>query len=187
MNDPAKTYTEPTGEAKSSRKKMKVFLPLLILSLPILILWGTSDEEVTVQTTAAEEIVEPAVQESTDEKYRKLIVGDWEMDRDGKRSLTVHSDGTADMDIEVSSSWSFLFGKKLKFRIEWSIENGILTMITTGGEPKGKVDLITSMYGAERKQPIKLLDETTLQLPDEEPGEEDHIWTRVETAVNPAP
>jgi hypothetical protein len=166
---------------------MKVFLPLLILGLPIVILWGTSEEKVTLQKTAAEEKVEPVVQESTDEKYRKLIVGDWEMDRDGKRFLTVHPDGTADMDAEVSSNWSLLFGKKLKFRIEWSIEKGVLTMLTTGGEPKGKVDLITSMYGAERIQAIKLLDETTLQLPDEEPGEADHIWTRVETAVNPAP
>jgi len=160
---------------------MKVFLPLLILALPIVILWGTGEEEVSVQTTSAEENPQPVVQESTDEKYRKLIVGNWEMDRNGKRFLTVNPDGSAIIDAEISSNWSLLFGKKLKFDIEWSIENGILTMKTIGGEPQGKVDLIVSMYGADRIQPIKILNETTLRLPDDEPEEEDHIWTRVET------
>jgi hypothetical protein len=63
--------------------------------------------------------------------------------------------------------------------LEWTIENGELTLLTTGGEPASKVNLMTSMYGKERKQRIITLDETTLHHPDDDPDGEDHIWKRI--------
>lgn len=186
MSESTPSENVPSSDASAvpSPKSVKVFLPLVILALPIVVLWGFDTEEVNVApTSAAEQQGEETAGgevELTDEDFRQLIVGSWEMDRDGKRFLTVHPDGTADMNVEVSSNWSFLFGKQLKFDIEWTIVDGVLTMKATGGEPKGKVDILTNMYGAERVQAIKILDETTLRLPDDEPEGEDHIWTRVE-------
>ena len=185
---PSETAPSSAESVSPSRAPMKMFLPLAILALPIVVIWGFDTDEVSVApTSAAEQQTEKPLEDPgpTDEDYRHLLVGSWEMDRDGKRFLTVHADGTADMNVEVSSNWSLLFGKQLKFDIEWTIEDAVLTMKTTGGEPKGKVDLITSMYGAERVQPIKILDETTLRLPDDEPDGEDHIWTRVDSANAP--
>ena len=190
MSDSNSTEAVPANAetAIASRKSLKVFLPLAILVLPIVVLWGFDHDDAKVPSPSVAE--QPAEKPSeapkpTDDDYRQLLVGSWEMDRDGKRFLTVHADGTADMNVEVSSNWSLLFGKQLKFDIEWTVEDAVLTMKTTGGEPKGKVDLITSMYGAERVQPIKILDETTLRLPDDEPDGEDHIWTRVDSANAP--
>ncbi|MBD3676625.1 MAG: hypothetical protein HUJ26_24195 [Planctomycetaceae bacterium] len=184
----SESYTSPTELASEepvapSRKSWKVLLPLVILALPIVVLWGYGEEEgkAPLNTLAAEpELVDPVEEGPTDEEYRQLLVGSWEMERNGRRFITLHADGTAEMTVELASKWSLLFGKQLQFNIEWAIEEGVLTMITTGGEPKGKVELLTSMYGAERVQPIKILDKTTLRLPDDDPDGEDHIWTRVE-------
>lgn len=172
--------TDEDSPQKSKRRKARIVIPLVILGLPFLVFWevgkGNSSDK---DPERVDPLSTPVVEESLDDSYRKRIVGSWEMDRDGKRLLTVDADGTAKMDVEIEGSWSFLFGSKLNFDIEWTIEDGHLTMKTIGGEPQAKVDLLTSMYGKERVQQITVLDDTTLRLPDDEPDGEDHIWTRI--------
>ena len=197
MTTDTKSADNPATAVKRATLSPQLVVVLLVLCLPLLALWGFGGDESPAKAQSLQRLsmnssmsgILPSNQEMpaepapiSDETYRKLIVGSWEMDRDGHRFLKVFDDGTAVMDVEIPGNWSLLFGKKLKFDIVWSIEDGVLTFETTGGEPKGKVDLITSMYGKERVQKIKKLDDATLQLPDEDPESEDHIWTRVEPA-----
>jgi hypothetical protein len=189
MTTETKTADIQTNHVERSTLRSPYVLVPVILCLPIVALWGFSDDEPpqssmnaqSMQSASVASNETPAGQpvQTSDETYRKLIVGNWETDRDGRRFLKVFEDGTAVMDVEIPGNWSLLFGKKMKFNIVWSIEDGVLTFETTGGEPKGKVDLITSMYGEKRVQKIERLDETTMRLPDDEPDGEDHVWTRV--------
>lgn len=193
------TKFRQTNSADSERTSLPHRSAVLVgvLCLPVIAVWafgGSNSPKVSVMTQSMQPISPvsfstnkphetPAQAAATsDETYRQLIVGNWETDRDGKRYLTVSDDGTAVMNVDISGNWSLLFGEKMKFNIVWSIEDGVLTFETTGGEPKRKVDLITSMYGSKRVQRIKILDESTLRLPDEDPQSEDHIWTRVGSA-----
>lgn len=178
------TDTQTNYAERSPFRSPFVIVPM-ILGLPLVALWGFGDDDSPQKSVmqgvsvASNETPTADTALTSDEAYRKLIVGNWETDRDGRRFLKVFDDGTAVMDVEIPGNWSLLFGKKMKFDIVWSIEDGVLTFETTGGEPKAKVDLITSMYGKQRVQKIKRLDETTMRLPDEEPDGEDHVWTRV--------
>lgn len=187
-----KTADNQTANGPRSRSwKSRSLLVLSILCLPLVALWVFGDDEssqTSVNVQPAETVSGASNEQATasdssptsDEAYRKLIVGTWKTDRDGHRFLKVSDDGTAVMHVEIPGNWSLLFGEKMKFDIVWTIEDGVLTFETTGGEPKGKVDLITSMYGKQRVQKIERLDETTMRLPDDEPDGEDHVWTRVE-------
>lgn len=189
-------------DAQSSPAERNTFrfrnvLVLGVLLLPLVALWGFGGDDSPETSANAQSLESVSLDDSdsgnsgsqpesaakpvpiSDETYRKLIVGNWETDRDGRRFLQVFENGTAVMDVTIPSGWSLLFGEKMKFDIVWSIEDGVLTFETTGGEPKAKVDLITGMYGKQRVQKIKILDETTLRLPDDEPDGEDHVWTRV--------
>lgn len=203
MTTETKTEAKPATNAEQRNLSSRFVIVIGIICLPVIALWGFGDSDspkVSVNTQSTQTIslvsnsinpkrlteasgsaVETSAQPASvsDETYRQLIVGTWETDRDGHRHLTVSEDGTAVMKVEIPGNWSLLFGQKMKFDIAWEIKDGVLTFETTGGEPKGKVDLITSMYGKQRVQQIKTLDETTMQLPDEDPESEDHVWTRV--------
>ena len=176
-------------ESRSESRRAKFILPgiAIVTAICLSALWMGGDQNSTTQsrqalsgTTLSVTPVSTTNVTSLDTKYKELIVGKWEMDRDGRRELVVNDDGTAIMDVEINDLTSLLVGNKLKFFIDWSISDGVLTFSTTGGEPASKVDILTKMYGKERVQAIKVLDETTLRVADDEPGDPDHIWTRIE-------
>lgn len=120
------------------------------------------------------------VKATTDETYRQLIVGRWETERHGgRRVMTVSEDGTAVVRVKVTGTWSYVLGDEITLNLKWQIEEGSLKFQTTGGTPEASVNVLTSLYGNERNQPILILDEKTLRVPDDEPEDPDHIWTRL--------
>ena len=121
---------------------------------------------------------------TADAKYRQLIVGRWETDRDGRRVMTVSDNGTAVMNVEVTGTWSYVLGSEITLNLNWQIEDGVLKFQTTGGKPESSINVLTNLYGSERNQPIIRLDETTLRVPDDEPEDDDHVWTRL-SATSP--
>lgn len=118
----------------------------------------------------------------TDEESRRMILGRWETYRDGRRVLDVRDDGAAVMDVQIEGLKSLVVGSKLKLYIAWTIENGVLTFETTGGDPQSSVDLLNSWYGNRREQTILVLDDKTFRVPDDDSGDADHIWTRIAPA-----
>ena len=123
---------------------------------------------------------EPAARETPDEKMSRLMVGKWEMDRDGLRKLTVNDDGTASMDVALEGSYALMLGSKIQFDIKWLIKDSKLIFETTGGKPETSVSLVTKLYGAKRTQPILELTEKRMLLKDADEGEPDHDWKRAD-------
>jgi len=118
-----------------------------------------------------------------DEAYRRLVIGKWETERSGHRELTVRPDGTATMIVQLTGFNAVLFGKKLTFWIQWTIQDGKLAFSTTGGEPASRIKVITVMYGTNRTQQIRSLTKDRLLLIDEE-GDPDHDCRRVVASTN---
>lgn len=112
-----------------------------------------------------------------DERFRRLLLGDWEDDYRGKRYLTLRDDGTATMLVEPAGIGKTLFAPQLTFNIDWKVEAGRLHMKTLGGEPKGKVQFVLKMYGDHAVQPIQDLTDERLQLLDED-GVTKYNWRR---------
>lgn len=114
---------------------------------------------------------------SQDERYRQLVVGTWEDDYEGKRTMTLQSDGTGIMIVELSGMKAKLFAARLEFDMVWSLEDGRLKKRTTGGRPESRVNLILKMMGDQVDEPILELSEERLLLLDKD-GKTQYDWRR---------
>lgn len=113
-----------------------------------------------------------------DARLRELVVGTWADEYKGKRTMTIHQDGSATMVVELSGLHAVM-GSRLRFDMEWSIEDGRLKKRTIGGEPSGRVNLILKAMGDRVDEPILELTEERLLLLDAD-GETTYDWRRVE-------
>lgn len=93
-----------------------------------------------------------------------LLVGTWNDDFYGRRQFTFAEDGTAVMTLELDSIGKMLYGPKLTFFIDWSLEGDVLTMRMTGGEPKETAETVSKLFGESSQQRILSLSETEMTL-----------------------
>ena len=113
-----------------------------------------------------------------DAEARRLVVGTWTDNYQGKRTMTLNEDGTGTMIVELSGMKARLFASRLLFEMEWSLENGRLQKRTLRGEPAGRVALILKTMGDRVDEPILELTEQQLVLLDKD-GQTRYTWTRV--------
>jgi hypothetical protein len=114
---------------------------------------------------------------SRDQQYRQLVVGTWEDDYQGKRTMTLAKDGTGTMIVELSGVKATLFAARLEFDMVWSIENGRLKKRTIGGKPQRRVNMILKMMGDRVDEPILELTQQRLLLLDKD-GKTRYDWRR---------
>jgi hypothetical protein len=114
----------------------------------------------------------------------KSMLGTWEDDYKGHRTLTLNADGTGRMVVELDGFAAALFAKKLTFQEEWTVADGKVTMKATGGEPKGKVSLVLSLHGDSSTQRIVEVTADRMILV-EEPSETRFEWRRLSAAEAP--
>ncbi len=122
---------------------------------------------------------EQAGQLSRDQRYRQLVVGTWEDDFQGKRTMTLKADGTGTMIVELSGMKAALFASRLEFNMVWSLEDGRLKKRTIGGKPEVRVNMILKTMGDRVDEPILELTQKRLLLLDQD-GETRYDWRRKE-------
>jgi len=145
--------------------------------------WGNRSASASSSdaATAAEALA------AQDARHKQLIVGEWEDDYRGKRYLTIREDGTATMLVEPAGIGKMLVAPQLNFDVEWSLEEGYLSLKTLGGEPKAKVDMVLRIYGNQVRQPIQELSADNLTLLDEDGVTVYHWRRRMATANDQSP
>ena len=114
---------------------------------------------------------------SHDERFRRLVVGTWQDEYQGKRTRTLREDGTGTMVVELEGVKAVLFAPRLQFEMEWSITDGRLKKRTVGGEPAAQVQLILKTMGDRVDEPIVELTEDRLLLLDKD-GQTKYDWRR---------
>jgi hypothetical protein len=132
----------------------------------------------TSSTMVAQEEASKTPKEDQDALYRKQIIGTWEDEYQGKRTMKVKADGTATMIVELSGIKAALYASRLEFDMVWSIENGRLKKRTTGGRPAGRVNFVLKMMGDRVDEPILELTSERLLLLDAN-GKTKYDWRRV--------
>jgi len=119
---------------------------------------------------------EPSAELKGDALLRKMVLGVWQDEYKGKRTMTLLEDGTGTMHVELSG-FNAILGSHMRFDMEWSIEEGRLKKRTIGGEPSGRVNLILKTMGDRVDEPILELTEQRLLLLDKD-GETKYDWRR---------
>jgi hypothetical protein len=113
-----------------------------------------------------------------DEQFRRMVLGTWEDEYQGKRTMTIKEDGTGTMVVELSGWRAALSASRLKFNMKWSVECGHLNKQTISGEPETQVKMILKTMGDRVDEPILELTEDRLLLLDQD-GKTKYDWKRV--------
>lgn len=114
-----------------------------------------------------------------DDQFRSMVVGVWEDDYQGRRTMTLKEDGTGTMIVEPSGWRAALSAPRLRFDMLWSVEDGRLKKQAVGGEPEAQVQVILGAMGDRVDEPILELTEDRLVLLDQD-GETKYEWRRAE-------
>jgi hypothetical protein len=91
--------------------------------------------------------------------------------------MMLKEDGTGTMVVELSGWKATVFAGRLRFDVQWAVENGRLKKQTLGGEPAGKVQAILKMMGDRVDEPILELTQHRLLLLDKD-GKTTYDWRR---------
>lgn len=138
---------------------------------------ATADSVLTVPTTAsqttndsresaepepsAEPLAETSIASIVDSK--PSVIGFWRDDFYGKRIFEFREDGTATMVIELDAIGKALYGPQLKFFIDWKIEDNVLKLKMTGGEPASAFTA-AKIFGESSEQRIESVEVDEMRL-----------------------
>jgi len=141
---------------------------------------GPSHQDIAESLPSNSKNTEPADGEppSSDSRLREMVLGTWEDDYRGHRTLTLRPDGTGTMVVELNGWEATVFAEKLTFHMEWAMNDGKLYQKTVSGEPKDKVDFVLNMMGdSTDSQVLDITDSRMLLLGED--GETEYDWRRV--------
>jgi hypothetical protein len=174
------------------RKSVRVMLLLGCLALGMLIgLVGDSHRRVessrgrmakgieSLRSASVDQEQAEVTADSEQDALRQKLLGVWEDEYQGKRTMTLLADGTGTMCVELSGMQAALFASMLRFDMVWELEGRLLRKRTVGGEPAIKVNLILKMKGNTATDAIRDVTDSRLLLLDEN-GETEHEWRRVQ-------
>ena len=99
-----------------------------------------------------------------DARLRRLAVGTWTDNYQGKRTMDLREDGTGTMVVELSGWRAMLSAPRLRFDMVWSVEGGHLKKRTVGGEPRTQVQMILKTMGDRVNEPVLELGDERLLL-----------------------
>jgi len=140
-----------------------------------------SEESASEKLDSVPEIATVEKTETVDEQdriYHEKAIGVWQDFFKGKRTLTVRKDGTATMLVELSGLTAKLFASKLTFEMDWSIKDGRMKKVSTGGKPKAKVNIVLKTVGTTVDEKILVLNNETMVLLDKD-GKTKYNWKRL--------
>jgi len=161
----------PPARGPRRRRRWIVLVPAVVVMTAALACWRCHPSETPRVPPAS------APAPDDDARLRKLVLGTWQDEYEGKRTMTIRQDGTATMVVELDGLKAMMYASRLRFDMEWSIEDGRLKKWTIGGEPALRVRLILEMMGDRVDEPILELTEKRLLLLDGD-GETKYDWRR---------
>lgn len=106
----------------------------------------------------------PAEPEESVNEPRQRLLGSWVDEFYGRRVFEFRDDGTATMTLELDAVGKLLYGPKLTFFIDWTLEADILTLKMTGGEPAGTAVSLAKLFGESSQQRLEGVTDAELQL-----------------------
>ena len=171
-------WTKPTAALVVLFMLSVTLAAALVQSVSALNAQSPDDElpEVTMVSPSGESPLRNTA--SRDEQFRKLVVGTWQDEYQGKRTMTLREDGKGTMIVELSGLKAMLVAPHLVFNMEWSVANGRLKKCSIDGEPAAQVGMILKTMGNTVDEPILELTEDRLLLLDRD-GKTKYDWRRV--------
>lgn len=130
-----------------------------------------SSSEVSSDATSRD-VAAPSSDVTTPEPNRpsvpcdcKQLIGCWKDSFCGQRTLTLKTDGSATMHLELDFAGRLLYGKTLEFDMRWSLDESIVTFEIVAGRPVDAARSAMKLWGEAFEYRVELVD-----------GERLHAW-----------
>lgn len=94
------------------------------------------------------------------------LAGEWQASEFGTQTLSLRSDGSADLKMQLSTMAAVLYGRTVMLQLAWKLEGNVLTQQVIGGTPAKSVQKLTQKYGTI--QSYRVLDMSNGKLTVEE-------------------
>ncbi len=130
--------------------------------------------EVSEQTTQEE------AQPETDSREQQIL-GVWQQEKFGRRTLTILPDGKARMLIEPAGAWSLAFGKQIEAEMFWKLEDDRIIYGMTSGTPANKYEIAVKAWGDHWNEQLTELSAERLVVTADDGAVS--IWQRVPAAT----
>ncbi len=115
-----------------------------------------------------------------DAELRLMILGRWSTQASGgTRVIGNRADGTASLEVTFDFFAGLLYGEKVQFDLQWSLERGELTYTMQGGRPAAAAARVMADHGRQATYAFRSIAPNRMHLTriDEPAG--DNIWTRI--------
>jgi hypothetical protein len=162
------------------KRRSYFFLALLVLILAGgIVYWRLTSSPVRLPSDTP--LASRPTQGSEANQTRKKVLGTWQDDYQGKRTMTLNEDGTGTMLVELTGAKAVLFADKLRFDMQWSLDGKKLIKKTISGEPQNKVNIIINTMGDTAEDTLVEVTEEKLLLLDKD-GKTQYNWRRVKAS-----
>lgn len=108
----------------------------------------------------------------------KQLVGVWQQEKYGRRTLTILPEGKAKMTIEPAGAWSLAFGKRLDAEMYWSLEGDRIIYGMTSGTPANKYEIAVKAWGDRWNEQLTALTAERLTITADDGTVS--VWQRVD-------
>lgn len=147
-------------------------------------------EQVTTPTAQPPADTTPAVEEPAESQPAGLqpkltsvdpaqLVGQWKDTFFGTRTLTLHADGTAQMTLDLDFAGRLMYGKRLEFDMQWSVEGAVVTIDILDGRPAKSAKSAMNTWGNRYVYLLDCVEDHQVEMRDSD-GSMNHVLRRVE-------
>ena len=85
--------------------------------------------------------------DSTTASTAVSLAGDWQSSKFGTQTLSLRSDGSADLKMHLGVMAAVLYGRDITLQLTWKQEGNLLTQQIVGGSPARSVLKLTQKFG----------------------------------------
>jgi hypothetical protein len=187
MNSPSDQPLRPTPQR---RRRLPLF-GLAIAPIPLIFLLSTNSDQpsgrlnlAAIPTAIEHALAETPAPPPAALPIQQRMLGVWEDDYQGHRTLSLNGDGTGRMVVELSGAAASLFADRLAFNQQWAFDpdQQLVTMTAIDGEPATKVNLVLRIYGREATYKVETVTDKQLILVDQA-DQKLYEWRRVEDSA----
>lgn len=132
----------------------------------------------TRQTAPADEVSSTGLQPKLQHVDSRQLVGTWRDSFFGTRTLTLNADGTAQMALELDFAGRLMYGSRLDFDMQWSVEGATVTIDILDGQPAKSAKSAMNTWGSRYVYLLDCVEDKQIEMRDSD-GSMNHRLRRV--------
>lgn len=110
------------------------------------------------------------------------LVGVWQLQKHGQRTLQLNRDGTATAEVKLNMLGALIYGEQMTLELDWSLKGDVMTQTVTSGSPPHAVERLINDWGNRREYRVIEVSDQQLVLAEVGDDGDRDVWTSIPKA-----